>query len=102
MSARLDVTTGPSGTRDSLVRDCAQTLADEFKDYNTDFRDVTRRARQRFEDRDWRGSQRDAVERIELYDKYVAGTAELMRVRLGEDVHERAIWSAVKRRFDEM
>ena len=98
----MNLSVAQPSTRDTLVCDCAQLLVDAFKDYNTDFRDVTRRARQRFEERDWRGSQRDAVERIELYDKYVAGTVELMRHRLGEDVHERAIWSAVKRRFDEI
>jgi isocitrate dehydrogenase kinase/phosphatase len=98
----MNLTVSQPSTRDTLVQDCAQTLVDAFKDYNTEFRDVTRRARQRFEDRDWRGSQKDAVERIELYEKYVDGTVELMRHRLGDEVHERAIWSAIKRRFDEM
>jgi isocitrate dehydrogenase kinase/phosphatase len=98
----MNLTVSQPSTRDTLVQDCAQTLVDAFTDYNTEFRDVTRRARQRFEDRDWRGSQKDAVERIELYEKYVDGTVELMRHRLGDDVHERAIWSAIKRRFDEM
>lgn len=98
----MNLTVSQPSTRDTLVQDCAQTLVDAFADYNTEFRDITRRARQRFEDRDWRGSQKDAVERIELYEKYVDGTVELMRHRLGEDVHERAIWSAVKRRFDDL
>ena len=30
------------------------------------------------------------------------GTVELMRTRLGDEVHERAVWSSIKRRFDEM
>jgi isocitrate dehydrogenase kinase/phosphatase len=89
-------------SRDTLVADCAQLLVDAFADYNTEFRSITRRAPQRFEARDWRGSQKDAVERIELYEKYVTGSVELMRERLGEDVHERAIWSSIKRRFDEI
>ena len=76
-------------SRDQLVAHCAQTLVDAFADYNTDFRAITQRARQRFEARDWRGSQRDAVERIELYTRYVDNTAELMTRRLGEDAHER-------------
>jgi isocitrate dehydrogenase kinase/phosphatase len=88
--------------RDELVRDCAQTLLDAFTDYNEEFRAITRRAPGRFEQRDWRGSQRDAVERIDLYSKYVDGAVETMRRRLGEDVHERAIWSAIKRRFAEL
>jgi isocitrate dehydrogenase kinase/phosphatase len=89
-------------TRDTLVADCAQLLVDAFTDYNAEFRAVTRRAPQRFEERDWRGSQKDAVERIELYEKFVTGSVELMRRRLGDEVHERAIWSSIKRRFDEI
>ncbi len=98
----MNLTVAPPVSRDTLVHDCAQLLVDAFADYNADFRAITQRARQRFEERDWRGSQKDAVERIELYDKYVAGTVEIMRHRLGEDVHERAVWSAIKRRFDEI
>jgi isocitrate dehydrogenase kinase/phosphatase len=98
----MNLTVAQPSSRDTLVADCAQLLVDAFADYNADFRAVTQRARQRFEDRDWRGSQKDAVERIELYDKYVQGTVELMRARLGDEVHERAVWSSIKRRFDEM
>ena len=96
----LSVTPPPS--RDALVQVCAQTLVDAFADYNADFRAVTQRARQRFEDKDWRGSQRDAVERIELYTRYVDSSVELMRSRLGEEAEERAVWSSIKRRFDEI
>ena len=98
----MNLTVAQPTTRDTLVADCAQLLVDAFTDYNTEFRAVTRRAPQRFEERDWRGSQKDAVERIELYEKYVTGSVELMRRRLGDEVHERAIWSSIKRRFDEI
>lgn len=91
-----------AGTRDELVQDCAQTLVDLFADYNAEFRGVTQRAPRRFEERDWRGSQRDAVERIGLYSRYVDTGVEVMRHKLGEEVHERAIWSSIKRRFAEI
>ncbi len=88
--------------RDELISDCAQSLVDAFADYNAEFRAITQRAKQRFEDRDWRGSQRDAVERIDLYRKYVVGSVEQMRQKLGDDVHERGVWSSIKRRFAEI
>ena len=91
-----------AGSRDELVQDCAQTLVGIFADYNTEFRAITRRARLRFELRDWRGSQRDAVARIELYDKYVENTVATMRKRLGDDGQERSLWSSIKRRFAEI
>jgi len=98
----LNLSVAKAVTRDDLVRDCAQTLVDLFADYNAEFRAVTQRARQRFEERDWRGSQRDAVERIELYSRYVDSGVEIMRRKLGDEVHERAVWSSIKRRFAEI
>ena len=82
--------------------ECAAALVQAFADYNAEFRAVTRRAPQRFEARDWRNSQRDAVERIELYDKFVNRAVAHMRDRLGEDATERALWSSIKRRFTEL
>ena len=59
-------------------RECARQLVDAFADYNAQFRAITRRAPLRFDARDWKGGQRDAVERIELYDRFVNQTvAEL-------------------------
>jgi isocitrate dehydrogenase kinase/phosphatase len=98
----LNLTVAKTGSRDELVRDCAQILVDLFADYNAEFREVTQRARQRFEQRDWRGSQRDAVERIGLYSRYVDSGVELMRRRLGDEVHERSTWSSIKRRYAEI
>jgi isocitrate dehydrogenase kinase/phosphatase len=98
----LNLTVSKAGSRDELVRDCAQTLVDAFADYNAEFRAITQRARKRFEERDWHGSQRDAVERIDLYRRYVDSAVELMRRKLGDDVHERAVWSSIKRRFAEI
>ncbi len=89
-------------TRDELVQDCAQTLVDAFADYNAEFRAVTQRAPMRFENRDWNGSQRDAVERIELYSRYVDSTIDLMTKKLGDEILERALWSSIKRRFAEI
>jgi isocitrate dehydrogenase kinase/phosphatase len=98
----LNLTVAKAGSRDELVHDCAQTLVDAFADYNAEFRAITQRARKRFEERDWHGSQRDAVERIDLYRRYVDSAVELMQRKLGDDVHERAVWSSIKRRFAEI
>jgi isocitrate dehydrogenase kinase/phosphatase len=98
----LNLSVAKAGSRDELVQDCAQTLVDAFADYNAEFRAVTQRARKRFEERDWHGSQRDAVERIDLYRRYVDSAVELMHRKLGDEVHERAVWSSIKRRFAEI
>ncbi|HEX2493763.1 MAG TPA: bifunctional isocitrate dehydrogenase kinase/phosphatase [Steroidobacter sp.] len=88
--------------RDALVEETASALVQAFAEYNAEYRAITRRAPQRFELRDWRGSQRDAVERIELYDKFVNRAVERMRAKLGDESTERAIWSSIKRRFSEL
>ncbi len=79
-----------------------RSLVDAFADYNAEFRAVTRERAPRFEERDWHGSQLDAVERIELYSKYVDTGVELMRRKLGEEIHERSVWSSIKRRYAEL
>jgi isocitrate dehydrogenase kinase/phosphatase len=91
-----------SKSRDLLVEECAVALVEAFAHYNGEFRGITRRAPGRFESRDWRGSLRDAVERIELYDRCVNRAVTQMRAKLGEDASERAMWSSVKRRFTEL
>ncbi len=98
----MNLPSAAAGSRDQLVQDCAQTLVDIFADYNAEFRAITRRARMRFEDRDWHGSQRDAVERIELYRKYVTNTVVTMQKRLGDEAQERSLWASVRRRFAEI
>ena len=75
--------------RDMLVEQCAVALVEAFAHYNREFRAITRRAPQRFESRDWRASLRDAVERIELYDRSVNRAVAQMKAKLGEDASER-------------
>lgn len=92
-------TTAPST---ALARDCAADAVAAFERYNADFRAVTRRAPARFEERDWRGSQRDAVERIELYGRHVEQTVARLRIRLGADAHNRELWTAIKHEFADL
>lgn len=84
---------------ESLAARTARDIAQAFVDYNTQFRAVTRRAPQRFEQRDWRGSQKDAVERIELYDHFVNVSVGQMRERLGERALDRELWHEIRGHF---
>ena len=85
----------------SLARDCARAIFDAFGDYNAEFRALTRRARLRFETRDWVAGRRDATERIDLYDRYVAATAEMLRNRLGKRATNRELWLLIKHCFED-
>jgi isocitrate dehydrogenase kinase/phosphatase len=79
--------------------DCARHLVAAFASYNAEFRAITRRAPLRFDNRDWKGSQRDAVERIELYDRFVAQTIAELRAALGSEALERARWCEIRGEF---
>ena len=67
---------------------CATLIRDAFADYHARFADVTRRARRRFESRDWAAARIDAVERIELYDQCVGEC--MLRLEASLQRHERA------------
>jgi isocitrate dehydrogenase kinase/phosphatase len=81
------------------ARECARQIVDAFARYNAEFRAITRRAPQRFDSRDWRGSQRDAVERIELYDHWVNQTIAALRLALGAAAADRTLWQQIRAEF---
>ena len=80
---------------------CARQIAQAFADYNAEFRAITRRAPARFDGCDWKGSQRDAVERIELYDRSVNRTIAELRLHLGEKALDRGLWVRIRNHFAE-
>ena len=76
--------------------DCADTtdaiaagLRARYLAYNAEFRAITQRARQRFEQRTWHDGQRDAAERIGLYDRHVDDTVAELTGELGDALHDR-------------
>ena len=79
--------------------DAARYAADCFLRYNNVFREITRRAPQRFEERDWRGSQRDAVERIDLYSHHIDASVVALREQLADQALDRDLWRDIRRHF---
>ncbi|MEL7451481.1 MAG: bifunctional isocitrate dehydrogenase kinase/phosphatase, partial [Pseudomonadota bacterium] len=87
-----------AGDEDLAIR-CAETIDAAFATYNQQFRVITQRARQRFENRDWAGSHRDAVQRIELYDRRVRRTVRVLQELLGDQRTDRVLWGRAKSHF---
>ena len=85
---------------DPRAAECAAAIVAAFALYNAEFRAITRRAPERFESRDWSGSQGDVVERLELYATAVNATVADMRRRLGDAALDTALWSAVKADYE--
>ena len=84
---------------DRSARLAARRIAGAFVEYNAEFRAITRRAPLRFDARDWKGSQRDAVERIELYDRFVASSVAELRAMLGAEAEDRSLWTRIRADF---
>jgi isocitrate dehydrogenase kinase/phosphatase len=82
------------------ARDCARHIAEAFAHYNAEFRSITRRAPLHFDGRDWKTSQRDAVERIELYDRFVDRSIAELRVKLENWALDREVWAQIRQHFE--
>ncbi|WP_368562937.1 bifunctional isocitrate dehydrogenase kinase/phosphatase [Pseudoxanthomonas sp. UTMC 1351] len=80
----------------------ARLIHDAFADYHARFADITRRAKQRFETRDWAGARTDAVERIELYDQCIAECALRLQSSLLGQAHDRVLWSQVRDHYNRL
>jgi isocitrate dehydrogenase kinase/phosphatase len=68
-----------------------------YEEYAHGFAAITRRARGRFEQRDWAGAQADATERLALYKAHVDAAVADVNDILQDAVMERTVWAAMKR-----
>ncbi|HXH20250.1 MAG TPA: bifunctional isocitrate dehydrogenase kinase/phosphatase [Chitinophagales bacterium] len=84
------------------VQQAADVIRQGFADYRAKFMEITRRAKSRFERRNWHGIQYDSRERLELYKLVVNETLSALRQKLGDSIHERAIWKNLKSFYYEL
>jgi isocitrate dehydrogenase kinase/phosphatase len=73
-----------------------------FSIYQGQFTEITRRAKQRFEKRDWLGLQTDATDRLDLYKNVVDRVVADVREGLGAAVEEKSVWAAMKAHYSEL
>ena len=74
----------------------ASAIFEAFRAYQKQFNTITQRACGRFEDRDWRGLQADATERLSLYRKIIKRNVGDIRELLGNRVSEKLVWASIK------
>ncbi len=91
-----------AGSTAPSAKACALAIVEAFARYNAEFRAITRRAPARFDGRDVRGSLRDAVERIELYDRLVSRTIAQLRLKLGDEALDRDLWAQIRTEFADL
>ena len=76
----------------------ARAIHNAYERWIRGFEEITRRARERFERRDWRGAQADATARLALYRIHLDGAVADVGDILQDAVLERTRWAAVKAR----
>lgn len=79
--------------------DAAYLILDAYIRYYHQFKRITKRAKIRFEHRDWAGIQDDARQRISLYRQSVGDTTEQVLSFLGERAHDSGLWHSLKEMF---
>ena len=82
-----------------LITQSSQIIYDGFLRYNEAFHQLTRRAKTRFERRDWQGHQQDLVDRIDLYEKSVRRIVLALRRHMAERVEDHELWNEIRRYF---
>ena len=86
-----------------MPREAAEHAADiikrDFEAFHEGFRAITRRAKERFEARDWPGIRRDTVRRLGLQPRCVDEGLESLRLEVGDLVEDRSSWAEVKEAY---
>ncbi|GIK43495.1 MAG: isocitrate dehydrogenase kinase/phosphatase [Chloroflexota bacterium] len=80
----------------------AQIILQGFDSFHQRFKAITQRAKTRFEQRDWGGMQKDAVERLELREKIVNGARAELKSYLGNRARYKAVWVWMKTYYSEL
>lgn len=81
---------------DPRAEEAAETIRLAFARYRLLFRKNTRRARRRFERREWLEAQHDARERLQLYRRVVQVAVRDLQDHLDERVRDTALWREMK------
>jgi isocitrate dehydrogenase kinase/phosphatase len=92
---------GSPGPGNRAVVAAAAAIHEAYDRWSRGFEEITRRARERFEQRDWRGAQADATARLALYRIHLDAAIADARDILGDAILERTRWAAVKAHHSE-
>ena len=79
-----------------IASQAANAVLDGFDSFHTEFKNITRRAKTRFEDQDWHGAQLDALDRLELYKKVVDRIVAEIQAVLQANCKDPAVWAEMK------
>lgn len=79
-----------------LANLAATAILEAFEGYHETFNGISRRAKGRFERRDWKGALADASERLDLYGRVIDDVEGRVRTMLGTRSADRLVWAGMK------
>lgn len=83
----------------SLAKEVAAFIMHAYDTYLEDFNSITRRSKQRFENREWREIQSDSKDRLNLYKRRIAKiTRQVTRMMEGEHANWE-VWRQAKKHY---
>jgi isocitrate dehydrogenase kinase/phosphatase len=82
-----------------LARNASMAILDAFVDYHNRYKSIARRAKKRFEERDWAGVQADSLLRLDLYASVLTPLLAQIREMLGGELENKLIWMEMKQIF---
>jgi len=92
----LNLAGSPTGDKRSVETRAAAAILAAYEGWRQGFEEITGRARERFERRDWRGAQADATARLALYRIHLDNAVTDVRDLLDDALMERTLWAAIK------
>jgi isocitrate dehydrogenase kinase/phosphatase len=75
---------------------CAAAILEAFHEYSSRFDVITRRAKDRFRDRNWHGLRSDSDERLDLYKEAIDRIVAEVKRLLGAGVSDKGVWEGIK------
>ncbi len=85
-------------SRNKVAR-AAHLILAMFEEHHADFEQITSRARDSFERRDWKAKQSDAARRLDLYEESLALAEKMLAESLEGELHDYHLWKQIKKEF---
>ncbi|MCB0835121.1 MAG: bifunctional isocitrate dehydrogenase kinase/phosphatase [Bacteroidetes bacterium] len=81
---------------EELVSATVSIISEGFDNFLRDFREITGRAKIRYQNRDWHGLQADSRRRLNLYKRQVYRIARQVQLTMGDHFNNLETWREIK------
>ncbi|TFH62069.1 MAG: hypothetical protein E4G91_08010, partial [Candidatus Zixiibacteriota bacterium] len=87
---------------ENLAFTAAECVRDAFDRHGAEFHDIARRARTRFEQKDWTALQSDVRERFDLYELALNRVEDQLAPLLENRMRDKPLWLEIKQQFPQL